>query len=75
MGVDAARSGETPGTYLTMDEFIHAMQQTGLLINSENQVDLRGSHLTMQRAQECFVAANSHSSRLQKSDHFVKWNL
>jgi hypothetical protein len=58
----------TPATYLTMAEFLYAMLQTGLLINSETQVDLRGSHLTMQRAQECFVAANSHSSRLQRKN-------
>ena len=67
-GTKTRATAGTPGTYLTMDEFIHAMQQTGLLINSENQVDLRGSHLTMQRAQECFVAANSHSSRLQRKN-------
>ena len=64
-----ASGGKRNQTYLTMDEWIHALEESGILASHEKKDDkLRGAHLTMQRAQECFVAANSHSERLQRKN-------
>jgi hypothetical protein len=58
-------------THLVMDEWLNALEASKILnisgkTSKQDENDI--GTLTMQRAQECFVAANSHSARLQRKN-------
>ena len=66
-------------THLVMNEWLHALEASGILAVSKkastaspSKKEQISSSLTMQRAQECFVAANSHSERLKRKNSSEK---